>query len=78
MLSSVVANDGYDSNIEKVNKELERRDLLDIGSPPEKPFVEILSYHRFFPEFQWLPITKLGTPVTFFVGVVGRGGYGIA
>lgn len=77
MLSSIVTNDGDDSNIEKVDKKFERCYLLNIGSPPEKTFVEILSYHRFFPKFQSLSGMKLGTPVTFFIGIVRRSGYGV-
>lgn len=77
MFSSVVPDDGDDSNVEKIDKELERCYLLNIGSPPEKAFVKILSYYRFFPEFQWLSVTKLGTPVTFFVRIVRRSGYGV-
>lgn len=78
MFSSVIADDGDDSNIEKVDKELERCYLLDIGGPPEEAFVEILSYHRFFPEFQCLSGTKFGTPVTFFTWIVRRSSNGVS
>lgn len=77
MLSSIVTNNGDDSDIEKVDKELEGCHFLDVRSPPEKAFVEILSYHRLFPELQCLSATKLSIPVTFFISIVRRSDSGI-